>query len=172
MSSAAWSANDSTMPSSVAGTRTRAKTAGTTLVESIVSIFMVTMGILTFGSLAVFSKKISVESQCRQIATSFASKQLDELSATTYTLLHPGDHFSVLVPTQVQQTLPVVENASYAMKAEYFVLPTATPTVRQLVVHVWWSNKAASGGADAVPTSQVQVSRLIAQQPPDPTLSP
>lgn len=143
---------------------------GFTLLESVVAIFMVMMGVCTFGSLAVLSRQLSIQTQFRNAALSFARQELEVVSTASYSKLTPGSRVTLAVPSDILATLPVAEAASYKLAAEYIVEPGPSPTVRQVTVHVWWRNKLNSKGANTAAISELRLSQFVAMQPPDPAL--
>ena len=131
---------------------------------------MVMMGVCTFGSLAVLSKKLAIQTQFRNAALTFARQQLDTLSTATYTKLSPGDRVPVPVPSAFIAALASTEQKGYNIQAEYLVDAGPTPTLRQVTVHVFWRSKATHGGANRSPISEIRLAQLVAMQPPDPNL--
>lgn len=132
---------------------------------------MVMMGISTFGSLAVLSKKLSLQAQFRNAALTFARKELDVLTTTNYTRLVPGDRGTLTVPTAFRAALPTKEAGGYQFKAEYMVTAGPSPTLKQLTVYVSWRNKVNWKGDDKASISQLRLTELIAMQPPDPYMT-
>jgi hypothetical protein len=144
---------------------------GFNLLESTVAIFMVVMGISTFGSLAVLSKKLSLQTQFRHAGLTFARKQLDVMTTTKFTRLVPGARGTLAVPVGFLGSLPVQDSKLYRMKAEYVVTSGPSPTLRQVTIYVTWRNKVNFKGTDKASISQLRLTELIAMQPPDPYMT-
>ena len=132
---------------------------------------MVMMGVSTFGSLAVLSKKLSLQAQFRNAALTFARKELDVLTTTSYNRLVPGDRGTLTVPTAFTAALPAKEASGYKFKAEYIVTSGPSPTLKQLTVYVTLRNKVNWKGDDRASVSQLRLTELVAMQPPDPYLT-
>lgn len=139
--------------------------------ETVVALFMITMGTLTFVSLTLLAKKLAYQAQTRQIALAFANKQMEELRATSFNLLPAGTSVNVTVPADVVASLPTTQNSAHPMNAKFIVTATSSPTIRQVTVVVNWKSHATFGGADKQAASQVRLTKLVAMQPPDPTLT-
>lgn len=131
---------------------------------------MVAMGVCTFGSLAVLSRQLTIQTQFRNAAISFARQELDIVSTASYSMLAPGSRVALAVPAEVSATLPVAEAGKYKLAAEYIIEEGPSPTVRQVTVHVWWRNKMNAQGANKAAISEVRLSQFVAMQPPDPAL--
>jgi len=140
------------------------------LLESVVAIFMVAMGVCTFGSLAILSRQLSVQAQFRNAALGFARQQLDVLATSSFKQLPVGSRVPLPIPNELTATLPVAEKSAFQIAAEYQVDPGPSPTIHQVTVHVWWRSKLSNRGANKAALSELRLAQYVAMQPPDPAL--
>lgn len=151
------------------GRKTKRLVAGLSLVESIVSIFVVTLAVLTCASVAVLSKLVSVQAGVRNVATTVAQAKFESFKLSDFATLNVGTGGTFSVLPSASANLPIVDGHAVTLRGDYRVESGPSPNLRLVTVRVAWRSMAAFGGRDRAPLSEVSISGLVGEFAPDPT---
>lgn len=132
---------------------------GFTLLETVMSMYILLVGVLVFSGMAVFSNKVALQAKTRSAAYQVARQQMETLKSTSFDRLFAVGDTTFDIPQEVIDALPGKTNTKYEVQGIYNVTDV-TDTVKQANVRIRWRNAAAVEGRIA-PWSEVRLGTLL-----------
>jgi hypothetical protein len=139
--------------------RVRRRASGQTLISVLVSLFILTTGILSTLALSLGSGRVTRQSHLRSVAYAAARQEMESLRAVNFdSRVSPGNVPVVAtfdLPGEVEQLCPQAQ-----MKGDYVVVPLSK-TLQQVTIQVSWLNPASGFHQP----SSMRLNTLIAKEP-------
>ncbi len=132
---------------------------GFTLLETVMSMYILLVGVLVFSGMAVFSNKVALQAKTRSAAYQVARQQMETLKSTSFDRLFEVSDTTFDIPQEVIDALPGKTNTKYEVQGMYNVTDIS-PTMKQANVRIRWRNAAAVEGQVA-PWSEVRLGTLL-----------
>lgn len=144
-------------------TRHGHKSKGITVVETLISVFLVLLGILLGLSLYSASGLINRQASVRTVAYSVARQQLEQLRTYAASNRTAVSNASFPITDAILNNFPNGSKGLH-MTGSYTISPVTGSTSRQqITVKVTWRNASSPNTATA-PTSTVSISAIVAQE--------
>ena len=131
------------------------------LLESVVSMYVLLIGVLVFCGLTVFAKKVGLQAEFRGAAYQIANQQVEAVRSTSFDNLKTVTDLPFDIPQAVIDSMPGKSNAKYDMQGLYSV-SAVNNTVRQISVRVQWRNASTPEGRTA-PWSNIELTTMVAK---------
>lgn len=129
---------------------------GFSLVETVVSISLLSAASISVVGLGVYSAKIQAQGEARSTALFIARRQLDAIESVSQSNRTSGTRQTLTIPTELRNQMP---QGTSGVEAFYSILPVAgTKNLQQLVVTVSWRNASSNGSGRR---SSVSASKMI-----------
>jgi type II secretory pathway pseudopilin PulG len=134
------------------------KLRGIALMESVIALFVLTIGAVSVFAMSIYSAKTSRQAEARAAALSIARTKIEDILVVSQGNRKAVTDEALDISAELKKSIP----GQPITEATYSILPvTGTKNLQEIIVKVRWKNRTGHGDESSRPFSSVVASKTV-----------